>query len=44
MTSNASGAEVTTDLARIDLDRVHRWLSHDAPRAIGRSRRTVEHS
>lgn len=33
---------VTDDLARIDLDLVHRWLSTDAYWALGRSRETVE--
>lgn len=42
MTAHATGAEVTTDLTRISLDRVHRWLSQDAAWAIGWSRRTVE--
>lgn len=34
--------ELTTDLARIDLDLVHRWLSEDAYWALGRPRATVE--
>ncbi|MDT3317677.1 GNAT family N-acetyltransferase [Microbacterium sp. KSW4-11] len=33
---------VTTDLAEIDLDVVHRWLSEDAYWALGRSRDLVE--
>lgn len=33
---------VTSDLARIDLDLVHRWLSTHAYWALGRSRETVE--
>lgn len=33
---------VTDDLARIELDVVHRWLSTDAYWALGRSRETVE--
>jgi GNAT superfamily N-acetyltransferase len=33
---------VTTDLARIDLDTVHHWLSRDAFWALGRSRQTVQ--
>ncbi|MDR6868492.1 N-acetylglutamate synthase-like GNAT family acetyltransferase [Microbacterium resistens] len=33
---------ITTDLAEIDLEIVHRWLSEDAYWAIGRSRETVE--
>lgn len=38
----AAGFEVTTDLERIDLDLVHRWLSQDAHWALGRTRDTVE--
>ncbi|WP_156759754.1 GNAT family N-acetyltransferase [Microbacterium karelineae] len=37
-----ASARVTTDLAEIDLDLVHRWLSEDAFWAIGRSRATVD--
>jgi GNAT superfamily N-acetyltransferase len=33
---------VTPELAEIDLDAVHRWLSTDAHWAIGRSRETVQ--
>ncbi len=33
---------ITTDLAEIDLDVVHRWLSTDAFWALGRPRETVE--
>lgn len=33
---------VDTDLSRIDLDLVHRWLSTDAYWAIGRTRDTVQ--
>ncbi|OAH51925.1 GNAT family N-acetyltransferase [Microbacterium oleivorans] len=33
---------VTTDLAEIDLDVVHRWLSEDAYWALGRSRDLVD--
>ncbi|MFJ6680132.1 GNAT family N-acetyltransferase [Microbacterium sp. NPDC091382] len=33
---------VTTDLAEIDLDVVHRWLSEGAYWALGRRRETVE--
>ena len=33
--------EIHSDLARMDLDRVHRWLSTDAFWALGRSRETV---
>lgn len=34
--------EVDSDLARMDLDRVHRWLSTDAYWSLGRTRETVE--
>jgi GNAT superfamily N-acetyltransferase len=34
--------EIDSDLARMDLDRVHRWLSADAYWSLGRSRATVE--
>jgi predicted GNAT family acetyltransferase len=34
--------EIDSDLARMDLDRVHRWLSTDAFWALGRTRETVE--
>jgi GNAT superfamily N-acetyltransferase len=34
--------ELDSDLGRMDLDRVHRWLSTDAYWALGRSRETVE--
>jgi GNAT superfamily N-acetyltransferase len=36
--------EISTDSERLDVDRVHRWLSTDAYWAIGRSRETVEQS
>ncbi|MEU5939474.1 GNAT family N-acetyltransferase [Micromonospora sp. NPDC047548] len=35
------GYQLSTDPDRIDLDRVHRWLSTDAYWALGRSRETV---
>lgn len=38
------GYEISTDTGRLDLDRVHRWLSTDAFWALGRSRETVERS
>ncbi|MQS17720.1 GNAT family N-acetyltransferase [Streptomyces kaniharaensis] len=38
------GYELDTDPARIDLDRVHHWLSTDAFWALGRSREVVEQS
>ncbi|MFI7502168.1 GNAT family N-acetyltransferase [Streptomyces sp. NPDC049687] len=34
----AEGYEMSTDPARIDVERVHRWLSTDAYWAIGRER------
>lgn len=40
----ADGYEISTDADRLDLDRVHRWLSTDAFWALGRSRETVERS
>ncbi|SCL17247.1 Acetyltransferase (GNAT) family protein [Micromonospora rhizosphaerae] len=42
--TRADGYQLSTDPARIDLDRVHRWLSTDAYWAIGRDRETVERS
>lgn len=40
--ASGGGFEVTTELNRIDLGVVHRWLSTDAFWALGRSRETVE--
>ncbi len=37
-----NGYEICTDPRRIDLDRVHHWLSTDAYWALGRSRETME--
>ena len=34
--------DISMDPARLDVDRVHRWLSTDAYWALGRSRETVE--
>lgn len=34
--------EIDTDFARMDLDRIHGWLSTDAYWALGRTRETVE--
>ena len=34
--------EVSTDPARLDVDRIHHWLSEDAYWALGRSREVVE--
>ncbi|WP_309650188.1 GNAT family N-acetyltransferase [Nocardioides sp.] len=34
--------EVSTDVTRIDVDQVHRWLSEDAYWALGRPRDVVE--
>ena len=36
------GYTIDTDLSRIDLDRVHHWLSTDAYWAMGRPRETVQ--
>ncbi|WP_309234489.1 GNAT family N-acetyltransferase [Nocardia sp. XZ_19_385] len=36
------GYEVSTDTARLDVDRVHRWLSTDSYWAMGRSRETQD--
>jgi len=36
------GYELSTDPARLDVERVHRWLSTDAYWAIGRSREKQE--
>ncbi|MFE9691688.1 GNAT family N-acetyltransferase [Micromonospora sp. NPDC005806] len=36
------GYQLSTDPARLDLDRVHHWLSTDAYWALGRERDTVE--
>ncbi|MFE6051386.1 GNAT family N-acetyltransferase [Kitasatospora sp. NPDC056446] len=44
ITTRADGLTLDTDPARIDLDRVHHWLSTDAFWALGRSRETVERS
>ncbi|MFF3002196.1 GNAT family N-acetyltransferase [Kitasatospora sp. NPDC057940] len=48
ITTRADGLTLDTDPARIDLDRVHHWLSTDAFWALGRSRdavaRSIEHS
>ena len=38
------GYEIDTDAGRIDVARVHHWLSTDAYWALGRSRETVERS
>lgn len=38
----ADGIEISTDPARLDVARVHRWLSTDAYWALGRSLETVE--
>jgi GNAT superfamily N-acetyltransferase len=39
-----SGYEIDTDPARLDLDRLHHWLSTDAYWALGRPRETVARS
>lgn len=38
------GYEISDDPARLDVDRVHRWLSTDAYWALGRPRNVVERS
>jgi GNAT superfamily N-acetyltransferase len=38
------GLEIATDPDRLDLDRIHHWLSTDAYWALGRSRETMERS
>lgn len=38
----ADDYEMDSDFARMDLDRVHHWLSTDAYWALGRTRETVE--
>lgn len=38
------GYEISDDDTRLDLDRIHRWLSTDAYWALGRTRDTVERS
>lgn len=42
MPSLAEGYEISDDPARIDVERVHRWLSTDAYWALGRSREKQE--
>ncbi|MBQ0902632.1 GNAT family N-acetyltransferase [Micromonospora sp. U21] len=39
--TRSDGHLLSTDPARLDLDRVHRWLSTDAYWALGRDRQTV---
>ncbi|MET8063531.1 GNAT family N-acetyltransferase [Micromonospora sp. NPDC005686] len=39
--TRADGYEISTDPDRLDLDRVHLWLSTDAYWALGRARETV---
>lgn len=41
-TTPAGGYEISSDPARIDVTRVHRWLSEQSYWAAGRSRETVE--
>jgi GNAT superfamily N-acetyltransferase len=38
------GLEISLDQARLDVDRIHHWLSSDAYWALGRSRDVVERS
>ena len=42
MAHRSTDYEIDSDLARMDLDRVHQWLSTDAFWALGRTRETVE--
>ncbi|MFI6873751.1 GNAT family N-acetyltransferase [Streptomyces sp. NPDC050400] len=44
ITTRDDGYVLSTDPDRIDVDRVHHWLSTDAFWALGRSRETVEQS
>jgi GNAT superfamily N-acetyltransferase len=44
ITTRTDGLRLDTDPSRIDVDRVHHWLSTDAFWALGRSRATVVHS
>ena len=39
-----NGYVLTTDTARVDLDRVHRWLSEESYWAAGRERERIERS
>jgi GNAT superfamily N-acetyltransferase len=39
-----AASELDTEPRRVDLDLLHRWLSEDAYRALGRSRDAVERS
>lgn len=41
-TDETARLEITTDLRRIDLDVVHRWLSTDAYWALGRTRAIMQ--
>jgi GNAT superfamily N-acetyltransferase len=36
--------EISTDADRLDVDRIHRWLSEDAYWSLGRTREVVERS
>ncbi|MEU6587260.1 GNAT family N-acetyltransferase [Nocardia sp. NPDC046763] len=42
--SEPNGYEIDVDTDRIDLDRVHHWLSTDVHGALGRERQIVEQS
>jgi GNAT superfamily N-acetyltransferase len=44
LATRPDGYEIDTDNVRIDLDRVHTWLSTDAYWSLGRSRDTVARS
>ncbi|RMI29572.1 GNAT family N-acetyltransferase [Streptomyces triticirhizae] len=41
VTRRPDGYQISTDPDRLDVDRVHRWLSTDAYWALGRDRETV---
>ncbi|WP_189109301.1 GNAT family N-acetyltransferase [Streptomyces camponoticapitis] len=41
-TTTSAAYEISTDPARLDADRIHRWLSTDAYWALGRSRHTQD--
>lgn len=44
LVSREDGYQVCDDPSRLDLDRVHKWLSEDAYWSLGRDRATVERS
>jgi GNAT superfamily N-acetyltransferase len=44
LVERGDGAEISDDPARLDLDRVHGWLSTDAYWALGRTREVFDRS